>query len=72
VADVKLSSPDDPTKEQFLQANAQDREAGGSLSTSDELDGNGGYIVLRSAMPPEQMEGVLRSTVRAIDSTTAR
>jgi ABC-type antimicrobial peptide transport system permease subunit len=31
------------------------------------LNGNGGYIVLRSALPPEHMESVLRSTVRAID-----
>jgi putative ABC transport system permease protein len=67
VADVKLGSPDDPTREQFFKANAQDMQAGGSLSTPTELDGNGGYIVLRSAMPPEQMEGVLRTTVRAID-----
>jgi predicted permease len=67
VADVKLGSPDDPTREQFFKPNAQDMEEGGSLSTPTELDGNGGYIVLRSAMPPEQMESILRTTVRAID-----
>ena len=67
VADIKLGSPDDPTREQFFKPNAQDMEEGGSLSTPTELDGNGGYIVLRSAMPPEQMESILRTTVRAID-----
>jgi predicted permease len=67
VADVKLGSPDDPTREQFFKPNAQDMEEGGSLSTPTELDGNGGYIVLRSAMPPKQMESILRTTVRAID-----
>jgi predicted permease len=67
VADVKLSSPDDPTKEQFFGSVDQAEDAGGSLSTPEDLNGNGGYIVLRSALPPEQMENVLRSTVRAID-----
>src|SRR6202007_2581666 len=30
-------------------------------------NGNGGSIALRSAVPPEQMENALRSTVRSID-----
>jgi predicted permease len=67
VADVKLSSPDDPTKEQFFKANAQGEDDGGALDSPDDLNGNGGYIVLRSTLPPEQMESVLRTTVRAID-----
>ena len=46
VADVKLSSPDDPTKEQYFIPATQVREAIGSLASPDELDGNGGYIVL--------------------------
>ena len=32
-----------------------------------DLNGNGGYIALRTAMPPEQMENALRATVRSID-----
>jgi ABC-type antimicrobial peptide transport system permease subunit len=45
----------------------QAEEAIGSLAAPDDLNGNGGYIVLRSALPPEQMENALRSTVRSID-----
>jgi putative ABC transport system permease protein len=67
VADVKLSSPDDPTREQFFKPVAQDEDDGGALDTPDDLNGNGGYIVLRSALPPEQMENALRTTVRAVD-----
>jgi ABC-type antimicrobial peptide transport system permease subunit len=31
------------------------------------LNGNGGYIVLKSSLPPEQMENSLRTVVRSID-----
>ena len=67
VADVKLGAPDDPTKEQYFGPVAQAEESIGSLASPSDLNGNGGYIVLRSALPAEQMENVLRSTVRAID-----
>jgi predicted permease len=67
VADVKLSSPDDPTKEQFFTPVDQAEDELGSFASPADLNGNGGYIVLRSALAPEQMENVLRSTVRAID-----
>jgi predicted permease len=68
VADVKLSFPDDPTKEQYFFPVAQAEDDFGALaSPATDLNGNGGYIVLRSALPPEQMENALRSTVRAID-----
>jgi ABC-type antimicrobial peptide transport system permease subunit len=40
----------------------------GSLGSPTDLNGNGGYIALRTAMPPEQMENALRGTVRSIDS----
>jgi len=66
-ADVKLSSPDDPTKEQFFFPVDQAEEDIGSLASPTDLNGNGGYVVLRSALPPEQMENALRATVRAID-----
>jgi ABC-type antimicrobial peptide transport system permease subunit len=39
----------------------------GSLASPSDLNGNGGFIALRTAMPPEQIEIGLRSTVRAID-----
>lgn len=67
VDDVKLSSPDEPSKEQYYKPVDQDEDAAGSLAQPDDLNGNGGYIVLRSTLPPEQMENVLRATVRSID-----
>jgi putative ABC transport system permease protein len=67
VADVKLGSPDDATKEQFFGPVDQAEDAIGALGSPTDLNGNGGYIVLRSALPPEQMENVLRATVRAVD-----
>ena len=39
----------------------------GSLGSPTDLNGNGGYIAVRTAMPPEQMENALRATVRSID-----
>ncbi|MGA8028013.1 MAG: ABC transporter permease [Bryobacteraceae bacterium] len=67
IADVKLSSPDAETKEQFYQPVEQAEESIGSLASPADLNGNGGYIVFRSAMPPEQMENTLRAVVRSID-----
>ncbi len=68
VADVKLSSPDEPSKEQYYMPVDQLEDAVGALaSPATDLNGNGGYIVLRSAMPPEQMENALRATVRSLD-----
>jgi putative ABC transport system permease protein len=67
VADVKESSPDIPAKQQFYFSIDQTKEVAGSLAPPDSLSGNGGYIGLRTAMPPEQMENALRATVRSID-----
>jgi putative ABC transport system permease protein len=67
IADVKLSSPDEAAKEQYYIPVNQIEEGVGSLAQPGDLSGNGGYIVLRSALPPEQMENALRTTVRAID-----
>jgi predicted permease len=67
VADIKLSSPDEPTKEEYYLPVDQLPEVFASLASPDNLNGNGGYIVLRSTFPPEQMENALRAAVRAID-----
>lgn len=67
VADVKESSPDDPTKQQLYVPIDQAERDIGSLANPGDLNGNGGYIALRTAMPPEQMENTLRATVRSID-----
>jgi len=67
VADVKLSSPDEATREQFFFPVDQAEDDLGSLGSPTDLNGNGGFIVLRGALPPEQMENALRTAVRAID-----
>ena len=67
VADVQLSSPDTPMRQEFYNTVDQIEEAIGSFAAPDDLNGNGGYIVLRAAMPPEQLENALRETVRSLD-----
>lgn len=67
VADVKESSPDEPTKEQWYQPIKQFEKSVGALGSPTDINGNGGYITLRTAVPPEQMANTLRSTVRSID-----
>jgi putative ABC transport system permease protein len=67
VADVKENSPDAPNKEQWYQPIEQFEKSVGSLGSPGDLNGNGGFVTLRTAMEPEQMENVLRATVRAID-----
>ncbi len=72
VADMKLNAPDEPTKEQYFIPNAQLEDDFGPLANpATDLNGNGGYITLRSALPPEQMENAIRTTVHAIDPQLA-
>lgn len=66
VGDVKQDTPDGATKQQMYRPGSQDAAAYGSLS-SGSLSGSYGSIVLRTAMPPEQMENALRATVRSLD-----
>ena len=68
VADVKESSPDQPTKQEFYIPIHQAEKDIGSLSSPTDLNGNGGYIAVRTAMPPQLMESALRATVHSIDA----
>jgi putative ABC transport system permease protein len=68
VADVKESSPDIPAKQEFFMPVDQLKSLAGALVPPDSLFGNGGYIAIRTAMPPEQMENALRATVRSMDA----
>jgi putative ABC transport system permease protein len=68
VAGVKQGSPDEPTQEQFYTPPEQVRPDWSSLAAASDVFGNYGSIVLRTALPPEQMENALRSTVSSIDS----
>ena len=67
VADVKENSPDQPSKQQYYMAIDQVETMLGSLGSATDLNGNGGYIALRTAQDPAQMENLLRATVRSID-----
>ncbi len=67
VADVKEGSPDAPSKQQWYMPVDQTEAMAGSLASPTDLNGNGGYIALRTAMAPEPMENALRATVRSID-----
>ncbi|HEY2416999.1 MAG TPA: FtsX-like permease family protein, partial [Steroidobacteraceae bacterium] len=67
VAYAKLNSPDEPSTEQYYIPVDQAEDGIGSLASPTDLNGNGGFIVLRSMLPPEQMENALRSVVRSLD-----
>ena len=68
VADARLNSPDADATEQFYQPVAQLEKDAGALASPTDVSGNAGYIVLRSGLPPQQMENALRATVRSIDA----
>ena len=68
VADVKEQSPDVPSKQQYYMPVAQETAMAGTFASPTDLSGNGGFIALRTATPPEQMENTLRTTVRAVDA----
>jgi putative ABC transport system permease protein len=67
VADVKEASPDVPSKQQYYMPLEQYEKSIGPFASPTDLNGNGGSVVVRTAMEPEQMANVLRATVRSID-----
>lgn len=71
VANAKLSSPDKNAGEQFYLPVAQVEKDYGTLTSPTDLHGNFGYIVLRSALPPKQMENSVRATVHSLDPLLA-
>jgi predicted permease len=68
VADAQLYSPDSDAAEQFYEPVAQNEKDRGPMASPTDLNGNGNYIVMRSALPPAQMENALRGIVRSIDA----
>jgi predicted permease len=58
---------DAPAEEQFYIPDSQSKADAGSFAPPGMLTGNGGSIVLRGQMPPEQMANSLRAVVRSID-----
>jgi len=68
VADAKLSTPDADAWEQVYIPVAQLKRDLGPNAQPTAVHGNGGYIVLRSALPPDQMQNSLRAIVRSLDT----
>jgi putative ABC transport system permease protein len=68
VADVKEGAPDAAPRQQFYGPVEQSEALIGSLGNpATDLNGNGGYILVRTAMPPQLVENELRATVRSLD-----
>jgi len=72
VADTKIGSRDEPSNDQWYFPAQQPAILYGAAAAAGKLTGpGGGYITLRSALPPEQMTQTLRSTVAEIDPLLA-
>ena len=71
VADAKLNAPDANAGEQFYQPVAQLEKDAGADARPTDINGNVNYVILRSALPPEQMENALRANVHALDPQLA-
>jgi putative ABC transport system permease protein len=67
VADINLGARDEPVIDQWYAPAQQPATLSGSDYAEKLGASAGGYIALRSALPPEQMINVLRSTVGQID-----
>jgi predicted permease len=67
VADTKLGSRDEPSDDQWYTPIEQPATLLGTDASKELTDHAGGYITLRSAIPPEQMTQTLRLTISEID-----
>ena len=71
VADTKLGARDEPSIEQWYMPAEQPAILAGAQSAAGVTEPTGGYIVLRSSLPPEQMIQTLRATVASVDPLLA-
>jgi putative ABC transport system permease protein len=67
VASVKEGSPDTDPPQQFYYTIEQAETLYGSLANPTDLNGNAGFIVLRTSGEPELVENQLRAAVRSLD-----
>ncbi len=67
IGDIKQTTADQDTKPQLYTPPSQLKRMVGEFIPPDTLLANGGALVMRSAMPPEQMADSLRAVVRSID-----
>lgn len=71
IGDMKENSPDEPTREQWYQPNAQAEKSMGPLASKDTVFGDSGFIVLRTVAQPDLTASSLRTTVRSVDPQLA-
>ena len=71
VADTKVGSRDEPSNDQWYSSAQQPAIFYGSDYTGKLSRPAGGYITLRSALPPEEMTQTLRGAVAEIDPLLA-
>lgn len=67
VEDTKIGSRDEPSKDQWYFPSEQPAILYGSNASEKLANPAGGYITVRSTLPPDQMTQTLRSTVAEID-----
>ncbi len=71
IANVKLTSPDATSQVQYYQPGQQAKATFGRFVSPTDLVDNEMSIALQTALPPEQMENALRTTVRSLDPQLA-
>jgi predicted permease len=67
IGDIRQSSADSPVEEQIYQPASQAKTTYGQFAPDGMLNANGGGIVVRTALPPEQITEALLAAVRSID-----
>jgi len=67
VDNVKEGSPDMPLRQQFYLPASQTAVQAGVPNSTAILHGGGGYIVVRSTLPPEMIASQVRAAVRSLD-----
>jgi predicted permease len=71
VGDVKSVSPDTDSYDAYYQPVEQFQASVGTLGSASNVTGAGGYIVVRSGLPADELVASLRSTVRQMDPQLA-
>jgi putative ABC transport system permease protein len=71
VADTKMGSPDEPSNDQWYTPVEQPTTLTNATASGKLTDAAGGFIALRSALPPEQMIQTLRASVAEVDPLLA-
>ncbi|MGA2729034.1 MAG: ABC transporter permease [Terracidiphilus sp.] len=71
VGNTKIGARDEPDSDQWFAPDTQPAILYGQKSSWKLAESAGGYITLRSALPPDQMRETLRATIAEIDPLLA-